>query len=194
VESFRDSFFLFFIFCFFLFPFILAGCTNPVSDKNQTQVYIDGNGIFPSFLAGVWKSDQNDWEIAFKPDGTIEYTVISLGRVKVVPGKITTIPMRLGGEGKFVPGQWSVRYLQEQRQLIVEIIIESFRIELGKDIIFGKARDYFSGVVSENGAIWRTERYSYPEYFVETDKYHNYPLPSDPNENPKEPLVFVKKF
>jgi hypothetical protein len=157
------------------------------------DVYIDGDGKFPDFLVGKWMSDQGDWEIAFNPDGTIEYAVISLARAKIVPGKVTTIPMRLGGQGKFVPGQWSVRYLQKQRQLIAEIVIDSFRIELGNDIVFGKTRDLFSGAVSEKGTIWWTERYSYPEYFVETDKYHNYPLPADPNENPKEMVVFTKE-
>ena len=169
-----------------------VGCRAVTAQKSSVDVYIDGNGQFPSYLVGNWKTELGDWEIEFNPDGTIEHAVISLGRVKIKPGHTTTVPMVLGGKGTFTPGKWTVRYLQQQQQLIVEIVIDSFRIELGDNVIYGKTMEFFSGTVTENSNVWLAERYNYPEYFVNTDKYKNYLLPVDPNENPREYLAFIK--
>jgi hypothetical protein len=169
-----------------------VGCRVVPPQKKTVDVYIDGNGKFPSYLVGKWQTEQGDWEIAFKPNGTIEHAVISLGKVKITPGHTTTVPMLGGGKGTFTPGKWTVRYFQEQKQLIVEIVIYSFRIELGSSVVHGKTREFFSGFITENSNVWQAERYSYPEYFVNTDKYENYLLPADPNENPREYLAFIK--
>ena len=167
----------------------IFGCNT----KNKyVDVIVDGNGQFPKQLAGTWKSDNDMWEIALEPDGTISWAIISLGYVKIIPGKTTIVPMAMGGEGIFKPGLWTVRYLQNQHDLIIEIIIEDFRTELGTDILYGKTHDVFSGTVSNDGDFWWTDRYSYSEYFADTQNYHNYKLPVDPNENPKETLLFKK--
>jgi len=168
---------------------LLGSCQ---ADKKAIEVIIDGNGQFPERLAGTWKSDNGVWEINLEPDGTISSAVISLGSVRIKPGEITTIPMRLGGQGIFKPGLWTLWYLQRQRELSVEITIDEFRTELGQDVIRGKTRDILTGPVSQDGSIWQAERFSYPEYIVDTKMYKNYNLPVDANDNPKESLLFKK--
>ena len=172
-----------------LFVLFIFGCN---SQRNTVDVIIDGNGLFPESIAGIWRSDNDAWEFDIEPDGKIAWAIISLGSVKVSPGKTVTVPMRLGGKGIFKPGQWTVWYLQKQQELTVEISIDYFHTELGKDVIHGKTRDIFSGNVSQDGKLWWTERYSYPEYIVDTQRYHEYKLPVDPDENPKESLLFRK--
>ena len=74
----------------------------------------------------------------------------------------------------------------------MEIEIENFRVELGENIIKGRTRDIFVGEVSKDGTYWWADQFSYPEYTVDTAKFPNYTLPVDPNENPKESLLFQK--
>ena len=177
----------YFILC--LFACFLFGCN---SHRKAVEVIIDGDGKFPKNLAGLWRSENNVWDIYLKPDGKISWAVISLGEVKIEAGKTRIVPMQQGGKGIFEPGQWSVVYLQRQRELTVEIAIDYFRTELGEDVIHGKTRDIFTGTVSRDGTLWHTDRFSYPEYMVDTKTFKNYKLPVDPNENPKESLLFRK--
>ena len=108
------------------------------------------------------------------------------------PGRVTATQMKLGGKGLFEPGRWTVQYSQERRELIVEIAIERFRVELGDNVVQGRTRDFFVGLVSSDGQLWWTDRFSFPEYIVDTGKYHNYKLPFDPNDNPRQSLIFRK--
>jgi hypothetical protein len=171
--------------------FLLNGCLNNAANK-KVEVIVDGNGQFPASLAGTWQTENGSWQIILEPDGKISSAVVSLGRVTLVPGKTTTVPMEMDGNGIFKPGQWTVRYSQQERELIIEIVIDSFRIELGENIIKGNTRDFFIGNVSKDGSLWWAQRFSYPQYTVDTEKFQNYLLPVDPNENPKESLLFQK--
>ena len=171
---------------------LLSGCHSSGENRSGVEVFIDGDGQFPPSLAGTWKADRGGWEIVFEPDGTISSAVVSLGRVRMRPGQVTTAPMKQGGKGGFEPGQWTVQYSQEQRELIVEIAIDRFRVELGDNILRGQRRDFFVGSVSGDGRSWYAERFSFPEYIADTKKYHNYKLPFDPNDNPRESLLFQK--
>ena len=172
--------------------FIPIGCQNPTKLKSGVDVIVDGEGQFPASLAGTWKSNDGVWEIVFDAEGKISSAIISLGRVRIKPGQVTTVPMKLGGKGIFEPGQWTVQYLQEQRELIVEIKIDYFRTELGDDIVKGRTHDFFVGSVSEDGKLWWADRFTFPEYIADTEKYQNYKLPFDPNDNPRESLIFQK--
>jgi hypothetical protein len=174
-----------------VFVSLLNGCRNNIY-KNGVEVTVEGNGQFPASLVGRWIADTGGWEIVFDPEGKITSAIVSIGRVKLVPGRTTTVPMEMGGKGIFTPGLWTVHFLPDQRQLIVEITIESFRIELAENIIKGRTRDFFIGRVTKDGTQWWTQRYSYPEYIVDTDKFPNYKLPVDPNENPRENILFQK--
>jgi len=63
---------------------------------------------------------------------------------------------------------------------------------MGENAVKGKTRDFFVGQVTKDGTQWWTERFSYPEYIVDTAKFPNYKLPTDPNENPRENILFQK--
>jgi hypothetical protein len=184
----RFAFLLFYI----LLAAALAGCQNSAAYKDGVEVTVDGDGQFPDFLVGTWKADEGGWEFVFEPDGKISSATVSIGRAKLQPGRTTTVPMQLGGKGVYKPGPWSVQYSHEKRELIVEIAIDHFRVELGDNVIEGRTRDFFVGSVSEDGRLWWADRFNFPEYVVNTEKYHNYELPFDPNDNPRESLLFQK--
>ena len=170
---------------------LLIGCQNNIKNSG-VEVTVEDNGRFPSYLVGTWIADRGGWEFVFDSEGKITSAVVSIGRVRLKPGRKTTVPMEMGGKGTFIPGLWTVQYLPDQRQLIVEISINSFSVGLGENIIKGSTRDFFIGQVSKDGTQWWTERFSYPEYIVDTDKFPNYKLPTDPNENPRENILFQK--
>jgi hypothetical protein len=169
-----------------------AGCRSTAGVKDNVEVTIDGGGQFPAFLVGTWKAEQGGWEFTFEPDGKISSAIVSIGRAKLRPGRTTIVPMQMGGKGVYKPGSWSVQYSPKQRQLIVEIAIDHFRVALGNDVIEGRTRDFFVGSVSADGKSWWADRLSFPEYTVNTAKYHNYKLPYDPTDNPRESILFRK--
>jgi hypothetical protein len=176
----------------FLSVMPLSSCRSTAGHKNSVEVIINGDGQFPEFLVGKWEADTGGWEINFEPDGTISSAVISLGRVRMIPGQITKTKMRLGGEGIFEPGQWTVQYLQTKRELMVEIAIKHFTVVLGENELHGKTREILIGQVSSDGQLWWPERFTYPEYIADTKKYPDYKLPVDHNDNPRGSLTFHK--
>ena len=167
-----------------------SGCRSPAGDG--VEVTIDGIGQFPEYLVGTWKAEEGDWEFVFEPDGKISSAIVSIGRVKLQPGRTTNVPMQMGGKGVYKPGIWSMQYSHQHRELVVEIAIDKFRVELGNDVIQGRTRDFFVGSVSADGKSWWADRLSFPEYVVNTGKYHNYKLPFDPKDNPRESILFRK--
>lgn len=169
----------------------MNGCQRH-SERGRVEVTIDGDGVFPDFLVGRWKADTGGWEFIFENDGTISSAMVSVGRVRLIPGRITVVPMELGGKGVFEPGPWTVQYSHEQRELIVEISISRFRAQMGKNILRGRTRDFFIGSISPDGKLWPVQRFSFPEYFADTGQYHDYKLAYDPNDNPPESLLFQK--
>jgi hypothetical protein len=183
--------FTFLITCIF-FAGVSAGCRSTANVQDGVEVTVDGGGRFPAFLVGTWKAEQGGWEFTFEPDGEISAATVSIGRAKLRPGRTTIVPMQMGGRGVYKPGPWSVQYSPKQRQLIVEIAIEHFRVTLGDDVIEGRTRDFFVGSVSTDGKSWWADRLSFPEYTVNTDRFHDYKLPFDPADNPRESILFRK--
>jgi hypothetical protein len=175
-----------------VFICLLCGCRNPVGNEKAVDVIIEGGDSFPDFLAGTWKADNGGWEFVFEPDGTISSAIVSLGRVRIKPGEVTTVPMLLGGKGVFKPGPWTVQYSYEQRQLIVDIKIESFRVELGESVVKGRTQDVFVGSISGDGRLWWAERFTYPEYIADTKKFPNHKLTVERSDTPREGLLFQK--
>lgn len=171
---------------------LLFGCRNPVRNAKAMDVIIEDGESFPEFLVGTWKAQSGGWEFAFEPDGTLSSAVVSLGRVRIKPGQVTTVPMLMGGEGIFKPGPWTVQYSYEQRQLIVDIKIEDFRVQLGEGVVKGRTQDIFVGAISGDGRLWWAERFSYPEYIADTRKFPNYKLEVERSDVPREGLLFQK--
>ena len=156
-----------------------AGCqksakTTPPVDG--VEVVVEDGSEFPEFLAGTWEADKGGWEITFEPDGRLSSAVITMGRVKVEPGKKTVIPMKKGGTGVYEPGEWLAQYSPANRELVVKIVIERYRLEMGDDVLSGNLKDIFAGKVSEDGRYWLAEWFSYPEYIVNTDVFKNHSL------------------
>lgn len=175
-----------------LFVALLHGCQSPGSKQNSVEVIIDGNGQFPDFLVGTWKADTGGWEFVFEPNGVISSAVVSLGRVRLKPGQVTTVPMQSGGKGVFAPGLWAVQYSHQQRELLVEITIKRFRVELGDNVLRGKTHDIFVGSISGDGRLWWAERFSRPQYIADTKKFRNRKLTVEPSDRSVEGLLFRK--
>lgn len=173
------------VFCCFA-----AGCQS--FGGKSTRVVVQGASEFPDSLAGRWQAEKYGWEIVLRPDGTISWARINLGRIKVIPGRLNEVPMKKGGTSVLQPGQWSVEYSAQQRSLAVEIIIERYHIELGDDVIEGKLRDVLVGKVSEDGEQWSAEWYSEPEYVVKTGEDAPQELAIDESDRIRGAVLFRK--
>ena len=170
----------------------LTGCQEPTKGNEFVEVFIEGGGRFPASLAGRWKSDEGGWEIVLEPDGTISSAVISFGRINVMPGQVTTVPMKEGGQGVVEPDLWTVQYSPEIRELAVEIRIKNFRMERGEDLVEGNVRDLLIGPVSEDGQSWRADWISYGDYIVTTSTHKEYKLPMDEGSEIKGSVLFTR--
>ncbi len=170
---------------------LLAGCPRPSARQPAVEVIIEGGRQFPSELAGVWKADDG-LEIVIESDGAISSAVVGLGRVRMKPGQVTTVPMKMGGKGVFKAGPWTVQYSHERRELAVEIVIASFRVELGDSVLEGRRLDLFTGTISPDGQSWWASRVSFPEYIADTKKHRDHELSVDPNDIRPEELLFQK--
>ncbi|MCK4913459.1 MAG: hypothetical protein KAI59_00760 [Planctomycetes bacterium] len=172
----------------------LNGCqkssVNPAPvNKSGVEVTVEDGGQFPQFLVGTWKADKDGWEFVFEPDGTISSAVIALGRFKITPGKITTVPMKMGGKSILEPGEWLVWYAPTTRELVIKIVVKHFYAEIGDDVLKGKVEYVFVGKISGNYSSWNATCTSFPEYAAYTPERHE--LPVDPDDTIKE-LLFTK--
>ena len=148
---------------------MLGGCgeslTKTSYEPGGMEVSVNGgDGQFPKFLAGKWISDKQGWEFNFEPDGKLSSAVISMGRTRVEPGKIRHVSMKYDKKGEMVPGDWSVAYDYETRELVVNIEIRHFFMEMGDDAIEGKSEEIFMGEVSDDVMWWNVTLQSYPNY------------------------------
>jgi len=177
---------------FFLLVVVLtlAGCQNLSQNRANVEVLIDGDESFPAVMAGRWKDKSQGWEFVFEPDGSISSAVIyPLGKITVIPGQTTVVPMKKGGKGVYEPGKWFVQYSPKTRELAVEVVMKHFREEMGGGVLEGDIRDVFVGEVSEDYKYWRAEWISYPKYVVSTpNEPEPQELPVDPNDTITELL------
>lgn len=176
------------VFVLLVSMFLAGGCQWPRFNE-PVKVFINGEGGFPPELAGRWVSEKQDWEFVFNEDGAIVEAIIALGRVRIVPGQTTKVPMRMDGTGTYEPGQWVVTYTPGNRELVVEAVIKHFRAELGPNWVEGSTKDLFAGSVSEDGTEWVAEWITIPHYTAYVPEPHD--LPVDP-EDTVTTLVFKK--
>lgn len=172
--------------------FLPGGCQSSCADKTGVKVIIEGDGQFPEFLVGTWKANTHGWEIVFEPDGTISSAVISLGRVRMKPGEVTTVPMKMDGKGVFEPGPWLVHYVPDKRELTVVISLRNLYVEVGDNVLEGNSKDVLAGTISQHGDIWQADWTSFPKYTAHTDVYSNFDLSEDPNYGITNALIFEK--
>ena len=165
----------------------LSGCQNAGSKNTDVKVVIEGEGQFPEFLAGAWKSEQNGWKFVFEPNGTMSSIVHNFGLVEMKPGQIKTVPMLQKGKSIYEPGPWTVVYTPTSRQLMVKIVLKRVYAKLGGGVIEGSFVDVINGQISKDGKVWIADWDSFPDIRAHTDKYPNFSLAvADPNYDPNE--------
>lgn len=174
--------------------FVFAGCSQPepLQIRPAVEVVVDGDGVFPEFLVGRWKSDDHGWEITFDRDGRISLVRMSFGGFEITPGETNFIGMKADGQSTLEPGTWFVEYHKESRELAVEIVIDSFRIEMGSGALRGSSIDRLVGTVSEDDGFWHASWSSYPTYIVDTERFSGKQLETESALNPKAQLKFIK--
>ena len=172
---------------------VLFGCQDAAKAPNQpVRVIVEGDGRFPEFLVGTWKDEKTGWEFTFEPDGTISTAKIDSGTVRVNPAeKKAKIQTKQGEYATYNFGQWTVQYDPRTRELSVDVVVESFRIPIGKGVLGGSSTDWFTGPVSDDGTLWKAEWFTFPRYILYSPEPTEFPF--DPNENPIDTLMFRKQ-
>ena len=89
------------------------------------------------------------------------------------------------GEAVYIPGDWSVIYLPNDRELVVKIVMNYISVNMGINTLRGKAEYVLTGPVSEDGRIWWTTVHSFPDFEI---------LPTDPNDLPYTSEVIFEKI
>ena len=175
--------------CIAMMMFQLAGCQNT---NQAVEVIIDDGWSFPHFLVGKWKAETHNWEFVLEADGTISSAVISFGRIRMKPGEVTKVPMKMGGKSVFEPGEWTVHWAGAERELTVVIRLKHFYAELGGGVLEGKSTDVLVGEVSDDGRVWLVDWTSFPGYIAHTAKYPDFDLSADPNYGVSKTLIFKR--
>jgi hypothetical protein len=171
----------------------LTGCqSSSGAASSALSVQIEGQGQFPLAIAGRWKADRDGWEFEFAPDGRILSAVLSLGRVKIEPGKAVTVPTKGGGEGVFEPGDWTVHYVPGDGELTVKIGMDHVRVEMGGNTLEGAATDTFTGIISPADGVWQVNWTTLSDYTVHTPEGLKLNLATDPTYGETKPLTFEK--
>jgi len=172
---------------------LIGGCNRPLADQADTvSVAVEGGGEFPRFLAGRWQAQQHGWEFQIEPDGRISSAIISLGRVRVVPGQTTTRPTRSGNQAVFTPGRWLVHYAPSTGELTVRITMDHVRIEMAGNIVEGSSTDTFVGPVAPTGRTWQTQWTTFTRYTGRSPEKAAFDLSTDPTYGETKLLTFEK--
>lgn len=170
-----------------------VGCRNdrPALPYDMA-VTIEGREPFPEALAGRWRADRDGWEFVFEPKGYISSAVISLGRVRVVPGRTTTRATRSGGQSEFKPGPWTVHYQPKTGDLTLKIVMDHVRIEMGETVIEGSSTDAFAGTISAETGQWLTQWTTFTQYTATRPGQPPVNLSTDATYGQTRPLTFTK--
>ena len=172
---------------------LIVGCSRPLNERaGNVKVIVEGGGKFPSSLAGRWQASQHGWEFEFEPDGRIASAIVSLGRVRVVPGRTTTTPTRSGHQAVFTPGPWTVHYVPSTRELTVEIIMDHVRVEMGGNTLEGSSTDTFVGPVAASNRAWQVQWTTFTRYLARTSDGASVHLSTDPTYGETKSLTFEK--
>jgi len=159
----------------------LTGCQNSYKGHTPGKLMVDIQGAeqLPDFLVGKWDSGKAGWEFTFEKDGTISEAMIALGMTIVIPGKISKVPTRDGGQAVYVPGDWTVTYNAEARELTVDVVMDYIRVEIGEGVLLGKSQDTITGFVSHEGLQWDVVIMSTPEFELLPNRPEDLPYISE---------------
>jgi hypothetical protein len=176
-----------------LWAILIGGCSHPLAGQaDPVKVVVEGGGEFPIFLAGRWQAEQHGWEFQFESDGRISSAIISLGRVRVVPGKTTTIPTKSGDQAVFTPGVWLVHYAPSTTELTVKITMDHVRVEMAGNIVEGSSTDTFVGPITSTGQTWQAQWTTFTRYVAHAPENASFDLSTDPTDGETKPLTFQK--
>jgi hypothetical protein len=181
-----------FVFCLVMAALPL-GCQNPsASSQDHQNVVVEGGGGFPPSLAGTWRADREGWELVIEPDGQISSAVISLGRVRVTPGKSETLPTQGGGEGLFEPGPWTVHYDPQTSSLTVKLVMSHVRVGMAQAVLEGASTDTFAGPISPADNVWQVQWTNFSDYFLQMPDGSASELATDETYGETNPLTFER--
>ncbi len=71
---------------------------------------------------------------------------------------------RKRGESRYTPGDWSIIYFPQSRELAVEIEMKDIYVETAGAIVHGKTTNYFVGPISQDGTKWEATQFSYIDF------------------------------
>jgi hypothetical protein len=169
------------------------GCRTPSAQLQDNQtVVVEGGGKFPPALAGTWKADRDGWEFVIERNGRISSAVISLGRVRVTPGKSETLPTQGGGEGLFEPGPWTVYFNPQTNDLTVKIVMSHVRVGMAEAILEGASTDTFSGSISSADNVWQVQWTNFSYYQLQMPDGSSSELATDETYGETNPLTFER--
>jgi hypothetical protein len=181
-----------------LIAFLLGGCTgteeNHTVHRHGLKVNITDGDQFPLYLAGTWRQEEGQIfrEFIFSPDGYLESIVLGMGSTRMFPDHTTEKPLVEGGHSIFVPGKWDATLSLKDRELGVEINIDSFRMQVRDMVLEGKMKEYFIGQISDDGLRWETTYISLPEYYATTDELGETKTLMSGDETVEEAITFYK--
>ena len=176
-----------------LWVVLIGGCSRPLQEPpRDVKVIVEGGGQFPSSLAGRWQASQHGWEFELEADGRLASATLSLGRVRVLPGKTTTMPTRGGHQAVFTPGAWTVHYIPSTRELTVKIVMDHVRVEMGGNILEGSSTDTFVGPVAASNRAWQVQWTTFTRYLAHTPDGASVNLSTDPTYGETKSLIFEK--
>ena len=165
--------------------FLIGSCQQfQTKEHNGVQVTLKGNH-FPQELVGFWRDVENwGWAVEFDENGRIVQVVHPMaGFISIKPGEPTEAPMKQGGLSRYVPGLWQVKYDPQKRYLNIEIKIDNFFAEMGKNTLAGKGSDLIYGPFTEDLTVWKAEWVALRELVAITkDNPEGTPLPTDPDD------------
>ena len=128
---------------------LVCGCAGPEKKTDLLHQGLKVNIIdgdqFPEYLVGTWrqKHDRITREFVFTPDGRLESVVLAMGSTRMYPNHTTEKPLIDGGRAFFTPGKWDATLSLKDRELGVEINVESFSMQVRDQTLEGKMKEYF---------------------------------------------------
>jgi hypothetical protein len=172
---------------------LLLGCHGSLDrSRGGVDVVVEDGEHLPDGIAGRWQADRDRWEFVFAPDGRILSAVIGLGRVRVVAGRVTTVPTWSGNKAVFAPGRWTVHYAPDTRQLTLRIVMDHVCVRMAGDTLEGSSTDVFTGPIDLTKGLWQADHTTFTRYTAYTADKPPADLSTDPTYGETMPVTFRK--
>jgi hypothetical protein len=143
--------------CILLLAFI--GCQEGNNVNKDVKSAGGGKGKVPSFLTGVWQTDDTVWQITFEPDGSLKSIKYYFIYKPIVVAEGGGYDWFNDGEIRsvYILGPYSTNYDPKKRWLSLEIKIDYFEIKRPMGNFEGWQVDKFEGTISEDNKTWNAQ-------------------------------------